>query len=189
VAPRSLHPVGGAVLWSGLVFQTCTTILNNFFNNSGNFLFPPRRQTISEEDTFLWLSMRGLKAVKEGETIAAQDQALQKRGGGAWNENTGNSNRYQTQTMRTILWGYWPRYTSVHNILTRKTQQPHVFNYAFTHTRKQRWNKTRNYSEYASKVSRTTSWTQDNHIMLSTSETDRTISNTKEDIVIRLTEK
>ena len=35
------------------------------------------RQLISEEDTFLWLSKRDLKAETESEIVAAQDQVLQ----------------------------------------------------------------------------------------------------------------
>jgi hypothetical protein len=35
------------------------------------------RQLISEEDAFLWLSKRDLKAETESEIVAAQDQALQ----------------------------------------------------------------------------------------------------------------
>ena len=35
------------------------------------------RQLISDEDTFLWLSKRNLKAETEREIVAAQDQALQ----------------------------------------------------------------------------------------------------------------
>jgi len=37
-----LHPVAGGVLRRELKFQTCTNILINFFNNSGNFGVPPR---------------------------------------------------------------------------------------------------------------------------------------------------
>jgi len=36
----SLHPVKGGVLWRGLEFQTCTTILNNFLTNPGKFWSP-----------------------------------------------------------------------------------------------------------------------------------------------------
>jgi len=35
------------------------------------------RQLISEEDTFLWLSKRDLKAETESEMVAAQEQAIQ----------------------------------------------------------------------------------------------------------------
>ena len=38
----SLHPVTEGVLWRGLNFQICTTLLNKFFfNNSRNFWVPP----------------------------------------------------------------------------------------------------------------------------------------------------
>jgi hypothetical protein len=36
---------------------------------------------MSEEDTFLWLSMGELKAVNEREILAAQDQALKREVG------------------------------------------------------------------------------------------------------------
>ena len=42
----------------------------------GQYIRNLDRQLISEEDTFLWLSKGDLKAETEGETVAAQDQAL-----------------------------------------------------------------------------------------------------------------
>ena len=37
------------------------------------------RQIISEEDTFLWLSKRDLKAESESEIVAAQDRAINRK--------------------------------------------------------------------------------------------------------------
>ena len=42
----------------------------------GQYIRNMDRQLISEEDTFLWLSQRDLKAETESEIVAAQDQAL-----------------------------------------------------------------------------------------------------------------
>ena len=43
----------------------------------GQYIRNIDRQLNSEEDTFLWLSKRDLKAENESEIVAAQDQALQ----------------------------------------------------------------------------------------------------------------
>jgi hypothetical protein len=43
----------------------------------GQYIRSIDKQLISEEDTFLWLSKGDLKAETEGETVAAQDQALE----------------------------------------------------------------------------------------------------------------
>jgi len=43
----------------------------------GQYIRNTDRQLISEEDTFLWLSKRDLKAETESEIVAAQDQELQ----------------------------------------------------------------------------------------------------------------
>ena len=44
---------------------------------NGQYIRNIDRQLNSEEDTFLWLSKRDLKAENESEIVAAQDQALQ----------------------------------------------------------------------------------------------------------------
>jgi hypothetical protein len=43
----SLHPVTWAVLWTGLIFQTYTTLANKYFNNSGIFCLPSYVLTVS----------------------------------------------------------------------------------------------------------------------------------------------
>jgi hypothetical protein len=43
----------------------------------GQYIRNIDRQHVSEEDTFLWLSMGDLKAETESEIVAARDQALQ----------------------------------------------------------------------------------------------------------------
>ena len=43
----------------------------------GQYIRNTDRQLISEEDTFLWLSKRDLKAKTESKIVTAQEQALQ----------------------------------------------------------------------------------------------------------------
>jgi len=43
----------------------------------GQYIRNIDKELISEEDTFLWLSKRDIKAETENEIVAAQDQALQ----------------------------------------------------------------------------------------------------------------
>jgi hypothetical protein len=43
----------------------------------GQYIRNTDRQLISEEDTFLWISKRDLKAETESEMVAVQDQELQ----------------------------------------------------------------------------------------------------------------
>jgi hypothetical protein len=42
----------------------------------GQYIRNIDRELVSEEDTFLWLSMGDIKAETESEIVAAQDQAL-----------------------------------------------------------------------------------------------------------------
>ena len=43
----------------------------------GQYIRNIDKELISEEDTFLWLSKRDIKAETESEIVAAQDHALQ----------------------------------------------------------------------------------------------------------------
>jgi hypothetical protein len=59
------------------------------------------RQSIGEEDTFLWLSKGDLKAETESEMLAAQDRALQTKYCATKILNT-ETDRQQVQTLPTI---------------------------------------------------------------------------------------